>query len=188
MNRQELAARVRALMAKTVDKGCTESEAMAAAAKAKELMDKYQLNMTDLELEEEGCEKAQTSKYKGGFNVQSRLALAIEQFCDVKCWSGRGTMIYYGLRSDTDFATWLTVALESFVWAQADAYQHQKRLNFEFTDWADRRSFVQGCTYRISERLEAAAAARKQNQAGSGRSLVVAKGAIVEREFKKLGI
>lgn len=35
----KLTIRIRALLAKTVDRGCTEAEALAAAAKAKKLMD-----------------------------------------------------------------------------------------------------------------------------------------------------
>ena len=55
--RQEIAAKVRALLAKTVDKGCTEQEAVAAASKAKELMDRYQVDLSEAELEEDGFAK-----------------------------------------------------------------------------------------------------------------------------------
>ena len=39
-------ARIRALAAKTVERGCSEAEAMAAAAKVGELLDVYGLSMS----------------------------------------------------------------------------------------------------------------------------------------------
>ena len=38
MNRSEIAARIRALFAKTKERGATEAEAMSAALKARELL------------------------------------------------------------------------------------------------------------------------------------------------------
>jgi uncharacterized protein DUF2786 len=48
-----VATRIRGLMAKTTENGCTEEEAMLAAAKARELMDRYRLTMTDVEIQAE---------------------------------------------------------------------------------------------------------------------------------------
>ena len=45
----KLTIRIRALLAKTVDRGCTEAEALAAASKAKALMDEHQVSLTDLD-------------------------------------------------------------------------------------------------------------------------------------------
>ncbi|MCF1485061.1 DUF2786 domain-containing protein [Agrobacterium vitis] len=51
MDRESLIKKVRALMAKTVDNGCTEAEAMAAAEKVAALMRDHSLSETVLEME-----------------------------------------------------------------------------------------------------------------------------------------
>jgi hypothetical protein len=50
MNRTEIAGRIKGLLAKTVDNGCTESEALSAALKARELIEKHQLCLSEVEL------------------------------------------------------------------------------------------------------------------------------------------
>ena len=46
----KLRARIQTLRAKTIDNGCTEGEALAAAAKVSELLDRYELSLTDVEI------------------------------------------------------------------------------------------------------------------------------------------
>lgn len=48
--REKIAARIRALLQKTVDNGCTEDEAVAAAAKAAELLQRYNLTVDEVEM------------------------------------------------------------------------------------------------------------------------------------------
>jgi hypothetical protein len=52
-----LKTRIQALRAKTIDNGCTESEALSAAAKVAELLDRYDLSLSDIELREAPCEQ-----------------------------------------------------------------------------------------------------------------------------------
>lgn len=49
-DREKIAARIRALRAKTVENGCTEDEAMAAAAKVAELLDAYNMTVDEAEM------------------------------------------------------------------------------------------------------------------------------------------
>jgi hypothetical protein len=186
--RQEIAARIRALLAKTVDKGCTEQEAVAAAAKAKELMDRHQVDLSETELEEEGFAKGKAeSPEQRKFNVQDRLGSSIADYCEVKAWKTyaghrkRWRFVFFGLRSDVEFANWLLNGLEAFVWQKADEYGGS---------YFDKRNFAMGCADRITERLRAEVKARKQKPVtmSSGRDLVVVKQAIVQREFDKLGM
>ena len=48
------AAKIKALLGKTIENGATEAEAMAAAIKARELMDKYDIDLTTLDMKAEG--------------------------------------------------------------------------------------------------------------------------------------
>ncbi|MEI6357527.1 MAG: DUF2786 domain-containing protein, partial [Verrucomicrobiota bacterium] len=51
-----LRGRIRALRAKTVEQGCTEEEALAAAEKVADLLDRYGLSLSELELRHQPCE------------------------------------------------------------------------------------------------------------------------------------
>ena len=188
--RKTVAARIQALLAKTVDQGCTEAEALLAASKAKELMDKYQINLSEAHLEDEGFVRGTSERpEKRRFNAQKWLAAAVANYCDCKVWEtttmkhGKWStaVVFFGLRSDVEMANWLLKALEAFTWVQTDKFGG---LYFE------RRNFAMGCSRRISERLKEEATARRSKDLNmsSGRNLVVVKNALVKREFNKLGI
>jgi len=52
-----LKARIQGLRSKTTDNGCTEAEALLAAAKVAELLDRYDLSLTDFEIRDAPCEQ-----------------------------------------------------------------------------------------------------------------------------------
>ena len=52
---EKVKMRIRALAARTVDRGCSEAEALAAAQKVGELLEVYGLTMSEVELREETC-------------------------------------------------------------------------------------------------------------------------------------
>jgi hypothetical protein len=186
-DRKSIAARIRALLSKTVDKGCTEQEALAAAAKAKELMDRYQVDLSETELEDEGFAKGTAESAENRrFNAQDWIVNAIAAYCDVKCWrtqvgSRKWRYVFFGLRSDVEFANWLLKGLEAFIWQKADEFGGL---------YLDKRNFAMGCANRISQRLREEVSARKAKTQtmSSGRELVVVKQEIVQREFNKLGL
>ena len=51
----KLKTRIQGLRAKTTDNGCTEAEALLAAAKVAELLDRYDLSLTDVEIRHAPC-------------------------------------------------------------------------------------------------------------------------------------
>lgn len=50
INRNKMIDKVRALLAKTIDNGCTEAEAMSAFEIASRMMDEYEITQDDLKL------------------------------------------------------------------------------------------------------------------------------------------
>ena len=52
-----LKTRIQGLRAKTTANGCTEGEALLAAAKVAELLDRYDLSLTDVEIRAAPCER-----------------------------------------------------------------------------------------------------------------------------------
>lgn len=193
MDKKSISARIKALLSKTTENGCTEAEAMSAAVKARELMDTYNIELGAVGMEAEGTAKAQSpdTSYKT-LGIKWRVAMSIAAFCDVKVWRGGKKLTFFGLQSDADFATWLAESLDGFIQRAAINYMtniNPRDLNpsFKMPRWEAEKAFVMGAIKRISQRLDELTAARGHVAApGSGTSLVVVKGALVERAFRAL--
>lgn len=101
---------IRALMAKSIDNGCTEAEAFQAMEKVSELLSVYNLSMTEVELRSEQMieKKYQTVKTKTcSFYAWS----GISRLCGVKIWRSQNYEGYvwslFGLESDVAMAYYL---------------------------------------------------------------------------------
>lgn len=193
-NKQKLAERVRALLAKTQENGATEAEAMAAAEKARELMDKYQIDLGEVGMEAEGVIKAFSDRthYKT-LQIKDRLAVMVAAYCDVKVWKN-DRLTFFGLASDAEFATWLLDSLDAHIRRSAVEYMLTARIvatGAKMPRWEAEKAFVLGAISRINQRLNMLTDERKRamrQQAGGGRSLVVVKSALVERAFADLNM
>lgn len=187
-----IAARIRALQAKTTSAGATEAEAIAAAAKARELLDKYQLDLSEIELRAEGT--AQERSRRDGTEIADRLALRVGQYCDCKVWldTGAKTVEFLGLKGDAIFAKWLLDSLVGFV----------QRKGVEFSldspgmpNAADVSAFVLGATQSINARLKAEIEARQAQSAAAallsgtrGALVLRTKESMIAEAFARLGI
>ncbi len=60
----KLKTRIQALRAKTIDIGCTEEEALSAAAKVAELLDRHDLSLTGVEIHEAPCERREYETHR----------------------------------------------------------------------------------------------------------------------------
>lgn len=191
---QKIIDRIRALLAKTTENGCTEGEAMAAMEKARELMDRYQLDLGAVGIEEEGVIRAfaQRKAYRH-MQIKDRIANAIASFCDCKVWLDRDAnrqITFLGLRSDAQFATWLLDSLDGFI--RMSVAEYMVRAGFSMPTrsrrWQAEKAFILGAVTRISERLDKLTADRRRHAASDGRSLVVVKNQLVNKAMNELGI
>ena len=188
--RDRMAAVIRILLSKTTSSGCTEGEATSAAEKARILMDKYHIDQGALGMEAEGTTQGYGAAQKVRNVVFSDyVALAVAGFCDCKTWKKTWAAeaqrhVFFGLDSDTEFASWLLDSLCTFIKGNlppvSDATPRER--------WAYQRSFVRGAAVRINKRLNDLTNERQavQHRADGRNALVVLKGAIVEREFQAL--
>ena len=70
-----LKTRLQGLRSKTKDNGCTEAEALLAAAKVAELLDRYDLSLTDVEIRTAQCEQRQyETRRKSAFPLMTASA------------------------------------------------------------------------------------------------------------------
>jgi hypothetical protein len=81
---------IQGLRAKTVDQGCTEAEAIAAAAKVAELLDRYGLSLSDVELRKQSCAGVgiETARRRSG--PLDHTVRHIAAFFDCRSWDREG--------------------------------------------------------------------------------------------------
>jgi hypothetical protein len=204
-NQDKLLARIKALLSKTVEAGATEAEEMTSAAKARELIEKYQLDLGAEELRREGFVRKTIEAESVRFAFARRILLAINEFCEVKTWTEgfRGIIptriCVLGLASDAEFAGYLIESLANFALAGAGLHVAAARkmaiaVAAPMTAAESReayRSYLLGCANRISLRLREMARQRKAQMpsAGSYGALIqLDKPALIDAEMDRLGI
>jgi len=188
-DREKMLDKVRALLAKTVENGCTEEEALAALAKARAMIDAYEISDQELALTKN--EKAILRKEPKGsrdpHGIKSGLARAVAKFTDCRVWRDGEALTFCGLRPDTHFATWLLDHLTTFV--QAELTTHL--IGDVSLNASNRRAvingFVIGCTGRITERLVALCESSAP-VTSNARALVVVKTGAIADKMKEMGI
>lgn len=155
--RKKMLERVKAILAKTMDNGCTEGEAMAALAKARELMATYEID--EKELDAFSKEKTTTfaTENRDPYEIKRSLCVNVGRFTRCKAYRDRAEVINFaGKESDIIFATWLLDTLQMFVMRELRAYQ--KKLITEkgiaHSNNLTSASFVAGCAFRINEKLK----------------------------------
>src|SRR5262249_16998538 len=117
--REKVIDKIRHLMAKTVENGCTEEEALSALTKARAIMDVHEVSDEELSLTKEEKAIPRTDGSDDPHSIKFNLIYGISTFCGCKAWRDPDHgIVFCGLRSDTDFATYLLDTLTAFVRAQ----------------------------------------------------------------------
>ena len=188
--REALLAKIRALLSKTVENGATEAEALAALAKARGMVDAYEV--TDAELALTKDEHAIFLREPRGtadpHNIKFHLSGSVAEFCECTAWRNHDNLLVFcGQRSDAQFATWLLDTLAAFVQgelanhlATSTATGHARRSVIA--------SFVHGCTRRICQRLNELRRQSTTVATPNAKALVIVKGAAVKAKLAECGI
>lgn len=190
-----LRTRIQALRAKTIDNGCTEGEALAAAAKVAELLDRYELSLTDIEIRETQCEeRVYETHLKKRIPIDECIG-AIAAFCDCRVWrqknaAGEARYVFFGLPADVEVAHYVTELIDGAVRTELGRYKvsaEYKRFRHQERHLAN-ASFALGMCASIADRLVAMKAERDGVVRSTGRGLVVLKAAVVDTELERLGV
>lgn len=188
-------ARIEALRAKTVDNGCTESEALAAAEKVAELLDRHNLSLSDVEIQASECDRRTVETSRKTRAPLDYTISAIAEFCDCKVWretsaDGLRRYVFFGLRHDADAANNLAQMISAAIGSSTVRY----RLTRDYLSLPKREkstastSFGIGMAISISSKLRDMKHARDQKTEAAGRDLVVVKAAVVDRELERLNM
>jgi hypothetical protein len=188
--------RIRGLRAKTTEQGCTEQEALAAADKVAELLDRYGLSLSEVDLRQQPCEGFGIDTGRRKHGAFDRCVPAIADFCDCRVWSetspsGTLRFVFFGLSADVEAAHYLydlvAVAFETetarfklgAIYAEMIGGEKRSAVN----------SFQIGLARGVSAKLETLKAERSAAVFNStGRDLIPIKTSVIEEEFEKLGL
>ena len=199
-NRDSLLRRIRALAAKTVHNGCTEAEALSAAALLARLIDKYGFTPSDLD---EPLEALTEASIKADRTVRGNqfFAESIADFCDCKVFYrvakfGRDKeIVFFGHETDVLMCRYMMDLLGTANESGFKAFMADKKAVAGGTKASrkmvnmDRRGFDMGMASRIRARL----VSMKQERNGAvdettgrmGGALVLVKSAAVEDAFSE---
>ena len=190
--REQLVERVRALLAMTTDNGCTEAEALTAAALASQIMEEYDLAIDDVKSIGDERIAQQSKPYTSAerpreiYAAAAYVSTAIGEFFDCKTWRQSTEIIFFGLKDDVELAHAMLAMIRAAMdreladfmrSAAAQANEHPRTLT---------TSFMKGMGYRVSDRLRHLKAMRTANVAAQGTNIVVFKGNLVEEAFAEI--
>lgn len=187
--REDLLAKIKALLSKTIEAGCTEGEAMAALQKARAMMDVHDVSDEELQLTKEEKATAQVYEERDPHGVMRGLAYAVHKFTGTQGWTYRREekRATCGLRADIEFAEWLLSTLAEFVKREYIRFAITSASGEAKERRAAMRNFIQGCTLRISERLLELTKPPKE-QTANARALVVTKQSAIDDYLEAAGI
>lgn len=201
MDRKKIISFVDSLLAKTIENGCTEAEALAAASKVNELLQKYDISYSEI-----GVAKAEMSSEKFGLlplvltpealkDIEGFL-VAVAEYFDVRVWKSwredKQVICFFGSQHDTIFAKRTVLMLlgsfdSEFAMFEIDVRKRNGRSKPNKRYWAEKRTgFSLGFASRISERYRLLKAERTK-AAKNSKELVVIKKDLVVANLKKAG-
>lgn len=157
--REKIAAQIRALRAKTVDNGCTEAEAMAAAEMLARLLEKHNMTVDEAELRESPFqEHREVHDDLVGARLW-KIADGIAHMTGVRYWTGRvgdpPSISFFGFDHEVEIAVYLLEICQRAMTYELDRTVAQNRL---LTPVRARRltaAFLDGMADRLRQRLRA---------------------------------
>lgn len=190
--------RIRSLVSKTVQAGCTEAEANLAAEKVGDLLEQYNLSLTDVMLAAEKCILGKHETTSRNRTKLSGCAKAIGRFTDCIVYSGKNAEGYryyafFGLESDVSMAKYLCEIITSAL--------NEETAKFKRTDesyivgLAPRKTltnnFQEGFVSRINHMLDDMKETKHREHYEACHEklpILAAKEEKVKHDFKELGI
>ena len=183
--------RIRTLTERTIERGCTEAEAMAAATMVGRLLERYALTMDEVDFRQQPC--VQVLVPVGGMRRRpiDICVPSIARFCDCKVWLAclerQAHYVFFGFDRDAQLAAYLFDVIGR---AMRNEVAHFKSCGASAAGTALRRastSFQHGVAVRVGERLDALHAQREAAvtaQRPTGNALIIARHQVVEDAFR----
>jgi hypothetical protein len=188
--------RIQGLRAKTADRGCTEAEAIAAAAKVSELLARHDLTLDEVSVRQSDCEGVSVATGRKRRAPVDSCAQSVAAFCDCRVWGeqradGGLGFVFFGLKTDVEAARFLHDLIE--VTFDTESANFRRSAIYQSLRGGDRRtalnSFQIGLANGISGKLADLKAARQGSEGQStGFDLVAVKHSVLDEEISRLGL
>lgn len=179
--REKIALKIKALLEKTVENGCTEGEAMAAASKAALLMKEHDLTYKDCTNLRKEIEDEPHGTCGREFKVHDvRFCCSnIADYLNCFYWRSGKNMIFFGSKTNTELAHHMVDLIRTAMdteWAR-----YNKRADHNVHGKTARKSFMMGMVNRICDRIEKLKNERVAE--ATGNALVIVKDDVVNQQF-----
>ncbi|ANC52461.1 hypothetical protein A4249_01430 [Brevundimonas sp. GW460-12-10-14-LB2] len=185
--RERIAARIRALRAKTVENGCTEAEAMAAAEKLAQLLADYNMTMDEADLR---ASPFGDHVHDAAGTVGLKLwkpASAIAKLTNTRYWTGGRAaptrITFVGLTHEVEIAAYLLAICERAMRTESAAIMKAVRRLPHIKQAARVMPFLDGMADRLAARIIAMIPPQPP-----GRGLVVLRNALITEELARRGV
>jgi hypothetical protein len=198
MDKDKILEKIRALMLKTVENGASESEAVAAAQKVTELLEKYNLMMSEVEIDESECAQIAFTVGRGKAHPVSHLAGSIADLTGTKAVimsyrnPHRKDMVFFGFEKDIEVAHYISELIYNAMESEFKAFKKTEVYKYsQGHGKSKRQSFMMGMVIRLIQRMYEMCERREQERAqraqqATGTDLIVLKNQVVDEEFAKL--
>jgi hypothetical protein len=187
--------RITALTARTIDRGCTEAEAMAAAAMVGRLLERYALTMEEVDIRQQPC--IQITIPIGGKRRRpiDICVPAIARFCDCKVWFTRSELqahyVFFGFDTETQLAGYVFHIIAHAMHSEVADFRARSVRRRSTLPRQAATSFQNGLAARVAERLEAMHAEREAAVAAqrpTGNALTIVRHQVVEDAFQAANV
>jgi hypothetical protein len=179
-------------MAKTVENGCTEAEAMNALSMAQAMMDAYDVSSDDIEeAKKESATRAEMKDMRDPHHIRNNLAVRVSKFTNTMVWThNKKKFNFVGLPSDIDFAMWLLEHLTLFVQKELKNYLWAN--GYQSLEASSKRrvinGFILGCCSRINARLKELTEQGEMKRNENANALIVVKNDLIDKKMQELNL
>jgi hypothetical protein len=158
-------ARIKALAAKTVAQGCSEAEAMNAAAMVGQLLQRYNLSMEEIDVREQKCITLSIPTGSARKGAMNWCVSSIARFADCKVWYSRrytgGGFLgkrefvwnFFGQETDLEVVKYLYEVIQAAFQRETKAFKNTDTYRATLKRASASTSFQHGMADRIATRL-----------------------------------
>lgn len=186
--RDKIAAKIRALLAKTVENGCTEEEALSAARLAAALLEKHNMTMDETQLRENPIKREAVEIYDVVMERMWKVAKAISELTGARYWTSPTgvfpmTISFFGFEHEVQVSHYL---FEICKRATADGAKRVERQNLLLVKRKRHQAtvaFVDGMCDRLADRIRAMVP-----PVATGTGLVVVRNDLIDKALDDEGV
>lgn len=190
--KEKILSKIKNLLNKTVENGCTETEALSASEMIGRLMSSYDINMSEIEFKNEDFLTINIDTVSKNATYGHNLIMAIAYFTDTKTWFSRNGNIkyhFFGSDKDVKIAEYLFHLLKNSMKFEIEKFKKSTIYKNNPSNGKSKvTAFMNGMTIRLNQRLREMKDELLQNENNETGIVLFNKKSIVETKFKQTNV